>query len=129
MASRIKPYQDFHTAHWTVDWIGFDDSDRDFPGTVGSLDECLRYMRTAPPPAPGCVHAERHGVAVLAVRHLTKGGSGNLLYRGLGSIGVIASARSALLIGPDPGADEPSHEPDDDWDGEDDGEAEWLPSQ
>lgn len=59
--------------------------------------------------APMVSMAEKLGVSVLAVRHLTKGGSGNAIYRGIGSIGLIAAARSALLIGPDPAADEPHH--------------------
>ncbi len=46
--------------------------------------------------------AERTGVAVLLVRHLNKGGSGNPLYRGGGSIGIIGAARSGLLIASDP---------------------------
>lgn len=42
------------------------------------------------------------GVAVLLVRHLAKGGAGNPLYRGAGSIRVISTARSALLVANDP---------------------------
>lgn len=49
--------------------------------------------------------AERTGVAVLAVRHLNKGNAANPLYRGGGSIGLIAAARSGLLVARDP--DEP----------------------
>ena len=51
--------------------------------------------------------AERLGLAVLLLRHLTKGGGSNPLYRGLGSIGVVAAARSALLAVTDPNADDP----------------------
>lgn len=46
--------------------------------------------------------AQRTGVAILAVRHLNKMGGSNPLYRGGGSIGFIASARSGLLVAPDP---------------------------
>lgn len=46
--------------------------------------------------------AQRTGVAILAVRHLNKAGGSNPLYRGGGSIGFIASARSGLLVAPDP---------------------------
>lgn len=46
--------------------------------------------------------AQRLGVAVVVVRHLNKTGGGNPLYRGGGSIGFIASARSGLLVAPDP---------------------------
>lgn len=46
--------------------------------------------------------AESTGVAIVAVRHLNKSGSANPLYRGGGSIGVIGSARCALLLSADP---------------------------
>jgi hypothetical protein len=49
--------------------------------------------------------AERAGVAVLGVRHLTKGGRDRAIYRGQGSIGYTAAARVVLLVGQDP--DEP----------------------
>ncbi|QDU21800.1 AAA family ATPase [Urbifossiella limnaea] len=51
--------------------------------------------------------AERLDLGVLLLRHLSKGGGSNPLYRGLGSIGVVAAARSALLAAPDPNADDP----------------------
>jgi phage N-6-adenine-methyltransferase len=46
--------------------------------------------------------AERTGVAVVMVRHLTKRGGRHALYRGGGSIGIIAATRSALLVGKAP---------------------------
>jgi hypothetical protein len=46
--------------------------------------------------------AETYGPAILAVRHLTKGGSLKPIYRGLGSIDFTAAARSVLLAGTDP---------------------------
>jgi len=46
--------------------------------------------------------AERANAAVVLVRHLTKRGGSHALYRGSGSIGIIAATRSALLIGRDP---------------------------
>jgi hypothetical protein len=46
--------------------------------------------------------AEEYNCAILAIRHLSKGGSTKALYRGLGSIDFIAAARSALLVGIDP---------------------------
>jgi hypothetical protein len=48
--------------------------------------------------------AERTRAAVLVIRHLNKGGAAgsNPLYRGGGSIGIIAAARSALLLARDP---------------------------
>lgn len=42
--------------------------------------------------------AERANCAFLIVRHLNKGGSGNPLYRGSGSIGLIATVRVGLLV-------------------------------
>lgn len=46
--------------------------------------------------------AEETGIAVLCVRHLNKGDGTNALYRGGGSIAIIAVARSGLLIAQDP---------------------------
>jgi len=46
--------------------------------------------------------AESKNCAILLVRHLNKSGGGNPLYRGGGSIGIIAAARSGLLIAEDP---------------------------
>jgi len=47
--------------------------------------------------------AERTGCAILIIRHLNKGNSANSLYRGAGSIGIIAAARIGLLVAHDPG--------------------------
>lgn len=46
--------------------------------------------------------AEKYNIAIVAVRHLTKGASLKPLYRGLGSIDFTAAARSVLLAGNDP---------------------------
>jgi hypothetical protein len=46
--------------------------------------------------------AEKTGTAVMLVRHLTKRGGVHALYRGTGSIGIIAATRSALLVGRSP---------------------------
>lgn len=46
--------------------------------------------------------AERHGCAILAIRHLTKGGTLKPIYRGLGSIDLAAACRSILMAGSDP---------------------------
>jgi hypothetical protein len=43
--------------------------------------------------------AERRMAAIILVRHLTKGGGTNPLYRGGGSIGIAGAARSVLLVG------------------------------
>jgi KaiC/GvpD/RAD55 family RecA-like ATPase len=50
--------------------------------------------------------AERAELAVLLVRHLTKGRGASAMYRGSGSIGVIAAVRSALLAARDPGSED-----------------------
>jgi len=52
--------------------------------------------------APLTLLADRAGVAVVVVRHLTKTGAASSLYRGGGSIGIIAAARSGLLVALDP---------------------------
>ena len=46
--------------------------------------------------------AERTGCAILIIRHLSKGTSENALYRGAGSIGIIAAARLGLLVAQHP---------------------------
>lgn len=46
--------------------------------------------------------AERTGAAVLVIRHLNKSVGGSAIYRGGGSIGIIAAARSGMLLGKDP---------------------------
>ncbi len=46
--------------------------------------------------------AERTGAAVVVVRHLNKSGGTNALYRGGGSIGIVAAARAGLMVAPDP---------------------------
>lgn len=46
--------------------------------------------------------AESTGLAVLAVRHLNKSGTANPLYRGGGSIGIVAAARAAHILARDP---------------------------
>lgn len=46
--------------------------------------------------------ADATGVSVFCIRHLNKSGGGNPLYRGGGSIGLIAAARSGLIAARDP---------------------------
>jgi hypothetical protein len=48
--------------------------------------------------------ARRKGLAVLLVRHLVKHSSTSVLYRGAGSIALVATARSGLRVFPDPTA-------------------------
>lgn len=49
------------------------------------------------------IMAEGTGAAVLVLRHLNKFTAGPAIYRGGGSIGIIGAARSALVVGRDPG--------------------------
>lgn len=51
---------------------------------------------------PLAVAAQETGAALIAVRHLTKSGGSAAIYRGGGSIGIIAAARSGLLVAKDP---------------------------
>lgn len=46
--------------------------------------------------------AEENHVAIILVRHLTKGGKEKAIYRGLGSIDLTAAVRSCLAIGRNP---------------------------
>lgn len=46
--------------------------------------------------------AEKYHCAIVAVRHLTKGGKDKAIYRGIGSIDFTAACRSVLLVGSDP---------------------------
>jgi hypothetical protein len=46
--------------------------------------------------------AERANLAIVLIRHLVKSGGRSALYRGTGSIGIIAAARSGLLVAPSP---------------------------
>lgn len=47
--------------------------------------------------------AERTGAAIIMARHLTKGGQGGkALYRGQGSMGYVAAARSAMVVAESP---------------------------
>jgi putative DNA primase/helicase len=54
---------------------------------------------------PVCKLAEDTGVAILAISHLNKNCTGKAIYRALGSIALIAAARTAWLLTNDP--DEP----------------------
>jgi hypothetical protein len=46
--------------------------------------------------------AERTGVAIVIVRHLSKTGGAKAIYRGGGSIGIIGASRAGLLVAADP---------------------------
>ncbi|GAC1345908.1 MAG: hypothetical protein NVSMB27_08650 [Ktedonobacteraceae bacterium] len=62
-----------------------------------SRDQDIRAVFT-----PLAQLAERTGCAILIIRHLNKGISDNALYRGAGSIGIIAAARIGLLVAQHP---------------------------
>jgi len=51
---------------------------------------------------PLAAMAERTGVAVIAVQHLSKGSRDRPIYRPQGSIAYLAAARTALLVATDP---------------------------
>src|SRR5262249_56389134 len=57
--------------------------------------------------APLAALADRYGCVVLLVRHLNKDGRHQALYRGLGSIGLVGSCRSAWLVGGRPRVEGP----------------------
>jgi hypothetical protein len=46
--------------------------------------------------------AERHSLAIILVRHLSKSGGKNALYRGMGSIAIAAVVRAGFLVAPSP---------------------------
>jgi hypothetical protein len=56
--------------------------------------------------APLSAMAQATGAAVILVRHLTKGGGANALYRGGGSIGIIGAARIGFTVARDPDDDQ-----------------------
>ncbi len=62
-----------------------------------SRDQSVREVFT-----PLAQLAERTGCAILMIRHLSRGTAGHPLYRGAGSIGIIAAARSGLIVAADP---------------------------
>jgi len=69
-----------------------------FSGAVDSHRD--QDVRTAL--APLARVAEETGAAVVLIRHLTKAGGTNAITRGVGSIGIIGAARSAVLFAKDP---------------------------
>jgi hypothetical protein len=69
------------------------------PGVILASDQSVRRALR-----PLALLAEAHGCAVLLVLHLNKRGVGRAIYRGLGSIGLVAACRSAWLVAADPKA-------------------------
>ncbi len=73
-------------------WIAFLD-----PGVILSADASVRKALR-----PLESMARRRRCAILLVRHLTKKGGERALYRGAGSIGLVAACRTAWLIARSP---------------------------
>lgn len=72
------------------------------PKIGANADQCIRRVLSQLARI-----GEASGCTILMVRHLRKAGSANALYRGSGSIGFIASARTAFLAARHP--DHPEH--------------------
>ena len=68
-----------------------------FLGCDANSDRQVRWAMT-----PLKAFADRTNCAVVLVRHLNKRGGRHALYRGGGSIGIVAATRSALLVGRPP---------------------------
>ncbi len=69
---------------------------------LGSVLDTHRDAAVRSVLAPLAALAERFGIAVICVQHLTKGGRERSIYRGQGSIAYVASARIVHLVGKDP---------------------------
>ena len=67
------------------------------PRVAANLDQCVRQVLT-----PLADLAARTGCAVLLVRHLTKRGRDRAIYRGQGSIGIVAAVRTGAVGGGPP---------------------------
>ncbi|MFL6114876.1 MAG: AAA family ATPase, partial [Catenulispora sp.] len=68
------------------------------PRVAANLDQCVRQALT---PLAGL--AARTGCAVVFLRHLTKTGRDRAVYRGQGSVGIVAAVRTALFAAARPG--------------------------
>lgn len=69
---------------------------------LGSRTDSYRDQDMRSALTPLAKMAERTGCAVVVLRHLSKTGGTNALYRGGGSIGIIGAARAGLLVAADP---------------------------
>lgn len=67
------------------------------PGVAANLDQCVRQALT-----PLGKLAARTGCGILFVRHLTKVPREEVIRRGQGSMGIVASVRTALYAMPHP---------------------------
>lgn len=68
-----------------------------FLGRNANNDQAVRQALT-----PLRHFAERSNISVVMIRHLNKSGGRRALYRGSGSIGIVAAVRSAFLVGKHP---------------------------
>lgn len=83
-------------------WVVIDPLMSAFPASLNAhRDQDVRAVL-----APLSKLAERTDCAITFVRHLNKSGGGSALYRGGGSIGIIAAARAGMLLARDPDADQ-----------------------
>lgn len=78
---------------------------------IGAGVDMHRANETRPILARLAQIAEATGAAVVVIRHLRKSGTSRAIQRGLGSIDFAAAARSILLIGQDPEADQDRNPP------------------
>jgi putative DNA primase/helicase len=69
---------------------------------VGTVIDTHRSAAIRSLLGPLAAMAERTGVAVIAVQHLSKGSRDRPIYRPQGSIAYLAAARTALLVATDP---------------------------
>jgi putative DNA primase/helicase len=69
---------------------------------LGASVDMHRANETRPVLAALGRFAERHGCAVVIVRHLRKTSGDRAIYRGIGSIDFTGAARSVLRVGKDP---------------------------
>lgn len=69
---------------------------------LGSRTDAYRDQDVRSALTPLVKMAERTGCAVICLRHLSKSGGANAIYRGGGSIGIIGAARAGLLVALDP---------------------------
>lgn len=67
------------------------------PQVAASVDQCIRQVLS-----PMAMIAARTGCTFLLLRHLTKKQTLRALFRGQGSVGIVAAARTCLFVAPHP---------------------------
>jgi AAA domain len=67
------------------------------PNVTASVDQCVRQALS-----PLATIAIRHNCAIKFVRHLTKRQPSRAIHRGQGSMGIVAAARTAWFVAPNP---------------------------